>query len=109
MNELLLTAVHAQPVVLVTSIVDVAPAAGAFRLVVDSTKLHSRPVLKVSTSENTPVTVPLVARARQYHNTFAPRSRFSVQLVVPDPCAMPSTVNVRTGSLGKVFTSDTSK
>src|SRR4051812_1232010 len=105
-----LVAVQVQDASVVTFTVNVPPLVAEFTEVGDTAKEQVPAVRNVSTFEKGPVAVPFVARARQYHNTLGPRSLVSTQLVVPpDPWATPSAVNVRTGSSGNVFRSDTSK
>src|SRR5262245_57864282 len=105
-----LAAVQLHAASVVTLTLKVPPPVGALTDVGETAKEQAPAVRNVSTFEKSLVTVPLVARARQYHNTAGPRSRVSTQLVVPpDPCATPSAVNVRTGSFGKLLRSETSK
>jgi len=109
MNPALLDAVQLQVVPVVTVTLDDPPLAAMDAVVDDSVNVQGPEVLKRSTFEYSLVVVPSVARARQNHRTLGPRSRLSVQLVVPLPCATPSCVNVRTGSDGKESRSETSK
>jgi len=70
--------------------------------------VHVVGVRKVSVGEYALVVTPSVARACQYQSTSVPRSRFNVQLVVGEPCAIPSAVKVRAASFGNVLWSETS-
>jgi hypothetical protein len=65
--------------------------------------VHVVGVRKVSVGEYAVVVTPSVARACQYQSTSVPRSRLSGQLVVGEPCGIPSAVKVRAASAGNVL------
>jgi hypothetical protein len=96
MNPALLVAVQAHEPLPLTLIVKVPPPFGALTVDGETVKLQKAGVRNVSMSENSLVVAPLVARARQYQfEAFGPRSRSSVQPVVPFPCGTPSATVVR--------------
>ena len=84
-DESLLTAVHAQSLVVVTVTVTVPPAFGTEAEVGDTAKAQTLLIRNDSPAEKALVTVPSVARARQKNVPPGFRSRSIIQLVVPLP------------------------